>query len=402
MIEKIVSFTREYSFLSNDHTCLVHYDGLLFSSVTHAFQAARSADQEIKERISKIEDIESMYKIAETIEDPPRWVKDRKKIMEVLIRDKFRRNPVLRQRLQETNNKLLINSYVSAENPNNLFWGTVDERGENIIGKILMKIRADLISDTELDKWLLLTFDLITEVSDIPRIVLHEFRSHRKLRKICLENKPYYTIGSGIDCDLKFSHNSIDTYHAVLLHDKQLGLVLIDLNSTTGTFIKDSRIKKCIPAPLEENEEILFGEKKKTFFLEIDYERVRKECEKKIEDVDEELKMLEMMQNPSRNIEVVKEKLGVIGSKRIFVDNIVRRARNEKDLKELFASIGEITEVYVPRRGSNEAYINFSKFEMANAAVKWNGMMFHGRRLEIRIDKTRKRSRSRSFSSSSS
>ena len=120
-MEKISTFTREYSFLSNDHICLVHYEGLLFSSVAHAFQAARASDQALKERISKIEDIESMYKLAETINDPPRWMKNRTKIMEILIRDKFRRNPMLRQRLAETGNLILLNSYENSENINNLY-----------------------------------------------------------------------------------------------------------------------------------------------------------------------------------------------------------------------------------------------------------------------------------------
>ena len=401
-MEKITSFTREYSFLSNDHVCLVYYDGLLFSSVTHAFQAARAVDPETRERISKIEDLESMYEVAETIEDPPRWGKTRGKTMEVLLRDKFRRNPALRERLTETGAALLVNSYDTTENPNNLFWGAVGERGENLIGKILMKIRQDVKNDTELDKWLLQTFDLITESADIPRIILHEFRNERKLRRIYLENKPYYVIGSAIDCDVKFTHNSIDSYHAVLAHDKHFGVILIDLNSSTGSFLKENRIRKSIPAPIDENEFISFGEKLKVFQVEVDYDCVRRECKKKISEVEEELKMLEMMQNPMKNIESVKEKLGISKTTRIYIDNIVRKARSEKDLRELFGSLGEISEVYIPRRNSSEAYVNFKKIESANAAVKWNGMVFHGKRLVISLDKSRDRSRSRSFSSSSS
>ena len=398
-MESINSFTLENSFLNNDHICLVHSDGLLFPSVTHAFQAARSETQEIKEKISKIHDFESMYEIAETIEDPPRWSKTRGKIMEILIRDKFRRNPVLRQRLSETGTILLTNSYDSAENPNNLFWGVVNGRGENFIGKILMKIRSDIANDTELENWLLLTFELVKEKSEIPQIILHVYRNEKRLKKLYLEDKPFYTIGSALDCDLKFSHNSIDSYHAVIAHDKSLGVVLIDLNSSSGTFIEGNRVKKSIPAPLYQNDTVLFGEKQKVYKIEIDYEYVQRECEKKISDVDKELKMLELLQNPSKDPESIKESLGLVKIPKVHVENITRKNCNEKDLKELFASLGEIVNIDIPRRSSGyEAFVTFKSYESADNATKWNGMSFNGKRLSISIYKRKNRSRSRSFS----
>ena len=243
-----------------------------------------------------------------------------------------------------------------------------------------------------------MTFNLITEPSDIPRIILQEYRNDRKLKKIYLEDKPFYTIGSAISCDLKLTHNSIDSYHSVLAHDKSLGVILIDLNSSTGSFIKGIRIRKSIPAPLEENEIISLGEKQKVYQIEINYDHVRREYEKKINDVDKELKMLEMIQNPTKDLERVKQTLGIGKVKKIYVDNVVRKARNEKDIRELFASIGEIEEVYIPRRRSYEVYVTFKTFDAADAAVKWNGMIFNGKRLAISLDKSRRRSRSRSLS----
>jgi predicted NAD-dependent protein-ADP-ribosyltransferase YbiA (DUF1768 family) len=399
-MEKISSFTLEYSFLSNDHICLVHYEGLLYASVTHAFQAARSSDQSVKEKISKIHDLESMYEIAETIEDPPGWLKARGRIMEVIIRDKFRRNPVLRQRLSDTKNSLLVNSYEDATNPNNLYWGTVGERGENTIGKILMKIRSDIKNEIELDNWILVTFDLIKDDSEIPTIILHEYKNNKKLRRVALEDKSYYIIGSAVDCDLRLSHNSIDSYHAALAHEKQLGLILIDLNSVSGTFLKGTKIRKSIPAPLDQNEIIYFGDKKKYYEVEIDYEYVRRECEKKITDIDRELELLEMMQNPSKNPEAIKESLGLVKTSKIYVENLPRKSCNEKDIKELFVTLGEIVEVDISRnKQRSQAYVTFKNFKSAESATKWNGMIFHGKRLNISLEKKRKRSRSRSSSS---
>lgn len=396
-IDKISLFAGKYNFLSNDHICLVYHDGYLFNSVTHAFQAARAQNQETKERISKIHDFDIMYEIAETIEDPANWAKFRSKTMEVLIRDKFRRNPQLRQRLSETAPAIIQNTYDDTENRNNLYWGIVDGRGENVIGKILMKIRDDIKNDVELDKWVLMSLNLQTEKNELPKIILHEYRNDRKVGRIFLEDKPYYTIGYALDCDLKFSHDSIENYHSILANDKELGVVLIDLNTKNGTFVKGNRLKKSIATPLEEDDIISFGEKNENFKVEIYVEHLRREYERELNEVDRELKILDMMQNPQANPEEVKQLLGIGKVSKIKVENISRKACNEDDIKELFKSLGEITSVYVPRK-RYEAYVKFASYEAAAAAVGWNGINFHGRRLTITYDKSRKRSRSRSNS----
>lgn len=43
-----------------------------------------------------------MYNVAKTLEDPPGWEHKKLKIMEKILRDKFRRNKDLRERLAAT------------------------------------------------------------------------------------------------------------------------------------------------------------------------------------------------------------------------------------------------------------------------------------------------------------
>lgn len=393
-MDKITDFFNQNSFLNNDHICLVHYDGLLYASVTHAFQAARATSESLREQISNIHDIESMYEIVENLEDPPEWNKNRVKIMEMLIRDKFRRNHILRERLGETGSALLQNSYQSEPNPSNLFWGTVNERGENTIGKILMKIRSDIQKECELENWILCTFDLITEVSEMPRIILHVFKNEEKLRKIYLEDKRFYTIGTALDCDLKFRQESISAYHSIILFDKSLGLLIIDLNSTTGTYINSNRIKKSIPAPLESNDTLYFGEKTKKYKVEICIEHVKREYEKRLRAIDKELQTLETLQNPGKNIESVRESLGMNKVRKVRVENLPKKICFEKDLRELFGSLGEFEYVDVSIRRF-EATLKFKTQQAADAAVKWNGMNVQNRRLKISYYTQAARSRSR-------
>lgn len=392
-MEKISFFSNQYSFLNNDHVCLVHYDGLLYASVTHAFQAARTLSQTTREQISKIHDIETMYELVENIEDPPEWNKNRVRIMEILIRDKFRRNYILRERLSETGSAQLQNNY-QEPSPSNLFWGTVNDRGENTIGKILMKIRSDIQKECELENWVLCTFDLITETPEMPRVILHVYKNDERLRKVYLEDKRFYTIGTALDCDLKFKHDSIDAYHAIILFDRSLGLVVIDLNSNAGTYVDGSRLKKSIPAPIENNDCLYFGEKRKKFKVEIYVEHVRREYEKQIREIDRELQMLEKMQNPGANLESIKESLGMTKVRKVRVENIPKKLCTEKDLRELFGSLGEFEYVDVSSR-RYEGVLKFKTQSAADAAVKWNGMNVQNRRLKISYYTQTARSRSR-------
>jgi hypothetical protein len=53
-------------------------------------------------QISEINYPEELWQIVCDIEDPPNWIKERLRIMELLLRDKFRRNKDLREKLKAT------------------------------------------------------------------------------------------------------------------------------------------------------------------------------------------------------------------------------------------------------------------------------------------------------------
>lgn len=70
-----------------------------------------------------------MYAIARTIEDPEGWQHKKVKIMEQIIRDKFRRNKNLRERLASTQSRKIINVIANGKNEENLFWGIIGKQG---------------------------------------------------------------------------------------------------------------------------------------------------------------------------------------------------------------------------------------------------------------------------------
>src|SRR5688572_13273081 len=63
-LERIDNFNGYFDFLNNEFPCTIYYEGHLHNSVSHAFQAARSTEQYIREKIVKADTIMEMYEIA--------------------------------------------------------------------------------------------------------------------------------------------------------------------------------------------------------------------------------------------------------------------------------------------------------------------------------------------------
>lgn len=83
--------------------------------------------------------------------------------MEASLRDKYRRNRFLHEKLKETANRELVNTYAD-NSVSNLFWGTVDSKGQNQLGRLLMTIRYDIFGGTDLEKWLYMVHSLVSDI----------------------------------------------------------------------------------------------------------------------------------------------------------------------------------------------------------------------------------------------
>lgn len=78
---------------------------------------------------------------------------------------------------------------------------------------------------------------------------------------------------------------------------------------------------------------------------------------------------------------------------KIYVGNLSYNVE-EQDLREFFASFGEITEVFIPKdretgKGRGFAFVTFSSQAQAEGAVKANGQELGGRPLKVNIAKER-------------
>jgi ribA/ribD-fused uncharacterized protein len=144
MVTMIDSFDEEYRFLSNfwvlDNP--IEIEGLIFDSSEAAYQAMKTLDPIARGKFQELTPSESK-KFGRTLELREDWDEVKIEIMEEIVRQKFNKNPKLAQKLIETYPRQLVEGNWWGDD----FWGVdiKNHRGQNNLGKILMKIRDELM-----------------------------------------------------------------------------------------------------------------------------------------------------------------------------------------------------------------------------------------------------------------
>lgn len=137
---KANSFTGRDRFLSNFWLCKIQYNGLTYPSVQHAYQAQKTTDVNIQKQISQLSTPYEAKSFGKTIAIRNDWDQIKLQIMYKLVNKKFSENPTLKNLLISTQDKVLIERNTWGDT----FWGVYDNKGENNLGKILMKVREGL------------------------------------------------------------------------------------------------------------------------------------------------------------------------------------------------------------------------------------------------------------------
>lgn len=137
----IDSFTlgSGYAFLSNFHPSTITVDGKAYPTVEHAYQSYKTLNEESREMIRKAKDPSIAKKLGRGVEMRPDWEAVKEELMCDFIRKKFE-SPFLADLLIKTEDSELIfgNTW------NDRVWGICRGTGENLLGKILMKVRQEL------------------------------------------------------------------------------------------------------------------------------------------------------------------------------------------------------------------------------------------------------------------
>lgn len=134
---KIDSFRKgKYRWLSNFWPAPVTYDGVLYSSVEHAYVASKTLDKRERNKVFLFETPGQVKRFGRRLKIREDWEDVKLDIMEDLVTQKFH-DPELRQNLLDTRDAELI----EGNNWNDTYWGVCRGVGSNHLGKILMKVR---------------------------------------------------------------------------------------------------------------------------------------------------------------------------------------------------------------------------------------------------------------------
>lgn len=131
----IDSFSGIYRFLSNFVDSEVTLDGVVYPTVEHAYQAAKTTP----EHRSKFAGLTSAQakKLGRTVPLRPDWEEQKLLVMQDLVSMKFLRHKTLRRWLDLTGNVQITEGNTWGD----IFWGVCGGVGENHLGMIIMKAR---------------------------------------------------------------------------------------------------------------------------------------------------------------------------------------------------------------------------------------------------------------------
>ncbi len=148
----IDSFKGRYRFLSNFYPCICRWDGLLYPSVEHAYQAAKFPNDQRLPFISPDMRPGEAKRLGRG-KGGPNWKDTSLDKMLILLRQKFR-EPKLAAMLLETGTQNLV----EGNNWHDTFYGRCNgdcrrgphaPTGENHLGKLLERVRHELYSETQ-------------------------------------------------------------------------------------------------------------------------------------------------------------------------------------------------------------------------------------------------------------
>jgi ribA/ribD-fused uncharacterized protein len=140
MTKPIKVFRGRYAFLSNIEPCKVILDGIEYTSVQHAYQAAKTFDIRERQVIEFTFDPREAKCLGKKVKLREDWEAVKEQIMLDLLRQKFRNRTRLRNLLLETGDAHLEEGNRHGDK----FWGTVNGEGKNMLGIFLMQVRKEL------------------------------------------------------------------------------------------------------------------------------------------------------------------------------------------------------------------------------------------------------------------
>jgi ribA/ribD-fused uncharacterized protein len=139
MRQEIGPFRGEYRFLSNFAPCEILYEGIIYPTVEHAYVASKTKNRKIRAIVAGIPTAGAAKRFGRGIELRKDWFRVKKVIMVSLLRLKFQQ-PEFKAKLLATGDARLVEINYWGDQ----YWGVCDGTGVNMLGTLLMIVRAEL------------------------------------------------------------------------------------------------------------------------------------------------------------------------------------------------------------------------------------------------------------------
>ena len=155
---------EENGYLSNWFLSKFTVGGITFSSMEQYMMYEKAVlfkDQTTAEKILQTDDVAKIKALGRTVKnfDDKVWTKEREGIVYQGVSEKFRQNPELAEKLEKTGEEIIAECAVKDR-----IWGiglsmkdenrfSIDKwRGQNLLGKILMRVREDIRHQNKVDQ----------------------------------------------------------------------------------------------------------------------------------------------------------------------------------------------------------------------------------------------------------
>lgn len=135
----INEFRGKYYFLSNFFEAPVIWDDITYRNNEAAFQSAKVLDKDIRQTFATLDPASAKRK-GRNVQLRHDWEQVKYDIMYEICRAKFSQNEELKTKLLETEDQHLEEGNTWGD----MIWGTVNGKGQNHLGKILMRVREEL------------------------------------------------------------------------------------------------------------------------------------------------------------------------------------------------------------------------------------------------------------------
>lgn len=135
----IKEFRGQYYFLSNFYNAKVEWEGITYLNNESAFQSAKVTDFETRLKFANL-DPSSGKRKGRNVQLRHDWEKVKFDIMYEIVKAKFTQNEDLKEKLLATGNEELQ----EGNTWNDRIWGVCNGKGQNHLGKILMRVREEL------------------------------------------------------------------------------------------------------------------------------------------------------------------------------------------------------------------------------------------------------------------